>query len=194
MEPSNYKLGAHGMINDALRRGAKGLHPFLLRPGVTNPSLWYPDRPPKAEWDKIRSIVLERDNYACSGCGHRALRYMNVHHLGESGDNRPENLTTICVACHAILHMGRNLDLKIIEIWESPFSQVEIVQRSREGIRAGLSLEKINKGFKLKPGPYPSTSIQYAEDLLQKIKRAPRAYLPEPLSAVFVALKRWQLE
>ncbi|CDQ11743.1 protein of unknown function [Acidithiobacillus ferrivorans] len=29
---------------------------FVLRPGVTNPSLWYPERPPKVQWDKIRKV------------------------------------------------------------------------------------------------------------------------------------------
>ena len=178
------------------KRQTKESGAFVLRPGITNPALWYPDRPPKAEWDRIRDIVLKRDNYTCRGCGHRALKYMNVHHLEESGENTPENLATLCVACHAVQHMGRNLDLQIIEIWESPFSQVEIIQRSREGIKAGHSLAKINKGFKLKPGPHPPTAIEYANDLVQKCKKtkAPRAYLVEPLSAVFVNLKRWQLE
>lgn len=176
------------------KRKTKESATFLLRPGITNPALWYPERPPKSEWDRIRDIVLERDNHTCRGCGHRALKYMNVHHLEESGENTPEKLTTICVACHAVLHIGRNFDLQIIEIWESPFSQVEIVQRSREGVKAGRSFARINKGLKLKPGPYPPTSIQYASDLVKKIKKAPRAYLAEPLSAVFVNLKRWQLE
>jgi hypothetical protein len=165
-----------------------------LRPGITNPNLWLPERPSKTEWNRIRSIVLERDSYTCRGCGHRALRYMNIHHLEESGDNTPDNLITICVACHAVLHMGNNLRLQIIEIWESPMSQVEIIKRSREGISAGLSLKQINKKFSLQAGQYPPTSVQYANDLLLKIKNKSRAYLPEPLSAVFVNLKRWQLE
>lgn len=176
------------------KRKSKTTDGFLLRPGVTNPELWYPERPPKAEWERIRRVVLERDNHTCRGCGHRALKYMNVHHLEETGENTPENLTTLCVACHAVLHIGRNLDLQVIEIWEAALSQVEIVQRTREGIRAGLSLEHINKDFKLKPGPYPPNSTQYANDLVQKMKKAPRAYLDEPLCAVFVNLKRWQLE
>lgn len=120
---------------------------------------------------------------------------MNVHHL-KGGDHSPDNLTTLCVACHTVLHIGRNLGLQTIEIWESPVSQVAIIQRSREGIKAGLSLAKINKKFRLKAGPYPPSSIQYANDLVQKIKKAPSAYayLSEPLSVVFVDLKRWQLE
>jgi len=167
---------------------------FLLRPGITNPKLWFPERPPKAEWDRIRRIVLDRDNHSCRGCGHHALRFMHVHHLEETGENTPQNLTTICVACHAVLHIGYNLGLHVIEIRKSPLSQVEIVRRSRDGVRAGLSLAQINKSFNLKPGPYVPDSIQYANDLVNQMNKAPRASLDEPLCAVFVNLKRWQIE
>ncbi|MFA7237822.1 MAG: hypothetical protein WC058_13240 [Phycisphaeraceae bacterium] len=175
-------------------RATKGTNGFLLRPGIINPQSWYPDRPPKAEWDRIRKIVLERDNYTCCGCGHRAIKYMNVHHLEESDINAPGNLITICIACHAVLHIGRNLDLQVIEIWESSLSQVEIVQRTRSGVKKGLTLAEINESFKLKPGPYSPNSLRYANDLIQKVEKKPRAYLDEPLCAVFVNLKRWQLE
>jgi len=167
---------------------------FLLRPGITNPQLWSPERPPKAEWDAIRGFVLQRDNYTCRGCGHRALKFMHVHHVEETGQHAPQYLTTICVACHAVLHIGRSLGLQKIEIWKSSLSQVEIVQRTREGIKRGRSLAKINKGFKLKVGPYPPDSIQYANDLVDKMGKTPRAYLDEPWCAVFVDLKRWQIE
>lgn len=166
----------------------------MLRPGITNISLWYPERPPKNEWNKIRKIVLERDDYACSCCGHRAAKYMNIHHIEESGDNSPENLTTICVACHAVLHIGRNLALGVIEIWESDKSQVEIVRCTREGIGNGKSLENIKRELPLKTGPYPPDSIQYASSLISAMGNSPRAYLDEPLCAVFVGLKRWQIE
>lgn len=167
---------------------------FELRPGVTNPSLWYPERPPKTQWDKIRKVVLERDNHTCIACGHRALKYMNVHHIEDSGDNAPENLVTMCVACHAVMHIGRNLDLKAIEIWESPFAQFEIVQMTRAGVKQGHTLADINKQLKLKEGPYPPGSLLYANDLVHEMGEKPRAYLSEPLCAVFVNLNRWQIE
>jgi hypothetical protein len=167
---------------------------IVLRPGVTNPALWYPERPPQTEWMRIRKTVLERDDYTCHACGHRAVKYMNVHHLAQSCDNTIENLATICVACHAVLHIGRNLALAAIEIWESPLSQVEIVRRSRDGIRAGLSLAQINATFRLKHGPYPPGSLRYANELTDVMGEAARAYLSEPLCAVFLNLSRWQLE
>jgi hypothetical protein len=167
---------------------------FVLRPGVTNPSLWYPERPPKTQWDKIRKVVLERDHNTCISCGHRALKYMNIHHIEDGGENTPENLVTMCVACHAVLHIGKNLGLKIVEIWETPFSQVEVVQKTRAAVQQGISLENIKKQLKLKKGPHSPGSLLYADELVKSMGNEPRAYLPEPLSAVFVNLSRWQIE
>jgi len=143
---------------------------------------------------RIRKVVLERDDYTCRVCGHRALKYMNVHHLEERGENTPENLITMCCACHAVLHVGMNLEHKVIEIWASELSQVEIVQRSREGIKNGLPLSKINKTLKLKRGSHSPGSLMYASELVCDIDEDARAYLPEPLCAMFVNLHRWQLE
>lgn len=122
------------------------------------------------------------------------MKYMNVHHLEETGANTPENLVTICVACHAVLHIGQNLGLRVIEIWESPLSQVEIVRATREGIASGRTLSDINRDFQLMKGLNPPASIKYANQLVQNMGNAPRAYLDEPLSVVFVNLSRWQLE
>jgi hypothetical protein len=119
---------------------------------------------------------------------------MNVHHLKESEDNNPENLTALCVACHAILHVGRSLSLGTLEIWKADLSQVEIVRQTREGIRDGKSLQKIKESFSLQRGKYPPTSANYANDLLRKMGKEPRAYLDEPLCAIFVNFNRWQID
>ncbi len=165
-----------------------------LRPGITNPKLWYPERPPRNEWNKIRKIVLNRDKNTCQFCGHIAKKYMNVHHVSETNSNTPDNLITCCVACHAVMHMGRNLSLGIIEIWQSEIPQVEIVQITREGIKNGRTLKTINKALPLKKGPHNPASIEYANSLIPTIANKPRATLEKPLCAVFVNLKRWQIE
>jgi len=162
-----------------------------LRPGVTNRRLWYPEN--RAGWKRIRKVVLERDDYTCAACGHRALKWMNVHHLEDSGDNRPENLVPLCVACHCVLHVGRSLMHDVVEIWRSEFSQLEIVQRTREGVRKGLSLAAIKSQLPLTPGELPPDSTDYANNLLRRMGKAPRAYLDEPLCAVFVDMTRWQI-
>lgn len=165
-----------------------------LRPGITNPGLWYPERPPKNEWNKIRKVVLERDKNTCQFCGHVAKKYMNIHHVNETGENNPDNLITCCVVCHAVMHMGRNLSLGTIEIWQSEIPQVEIVQVTRDGIKNGKTLKAINKALPLKKGPYESGSIEYANSLVATIGDNPRTTLEKPLCVVFVDLKRWQIE
>jgi hypothetical protein len=167
---------------------------LLIRPSVINPALWGAPRPKGSPWARIRKQVLERDNFTCQGCGHRALKFMNVHHLWENRSHALEDLTTLCVACHAILHLGRAMSFGSVEVWNTNVSQIEIIQRTRAGVKKGKSLAAIKKGFKLKPGPYTASSLEYANSLVAKIGRAPRAYLEEPLSAVFVRFRQWQLK
>ena len=173
---------------------ADALAKIVLRPGVTNPSLWYPDRPPRPEWNRIRRAVLERDDYTCRACGHRALKYMSVHHLDDSRENTSCKLATICVACHAVMHIGRNLDLGVIEVWKSELPQAEIVRRTRDCVKRGMTLTDINATLGLTPGPHPPGSILYANELVKDMGEEARAYLPEPLCVVFVDFNRWQIE
>jgi len=58
----------------------------------------------------------------------------------------------------------------------------------------GLTLEQIKAGLPLTPGPLPADSLQYANQLLASIGNATRAYLDEPLVAIFVKFNQWQLE
>ncbi len=167
---------------------------IFLRPSVTNKTLWYPNRPSKSEWDRLRRLVLDRDNHMCASCGHRALKWMNIHHLSDSGDNSPENLVLVCVACHAVLHVGLNLMHGGLEIWESDLPQVEIVRQTRAGVRAGETLAAINARFPRRPGPLPARSTGYANTLLSRMASAARAELEEPLCAFFVKFSKWQLE
>jgi len=59
------------------------------------------------DWDKIRRLVYERDNYTCQRCG-KLMRNskiaFHVHHIVpflESFDNSLSNLTTLCPNCHS---------------------------------------------------------------------------------------------
>ena len=167
--------------------------PDQLRPGAHNPTLWYPDRADQTAWKSLRDQVLTRDNWTCMFCGHRAFKWMHIHHLGESSDDSLANLATICVACHAVLHAGLSLGHGTIEIWASEISQVEIVRRTRTGVRLGRSLKEIKKDLPLRRGAFAPHSIEYAEAVMQSMGDAPHASLPEPLSAVFVQLQRWQI-
>ena len=55
----------------------------------------------------MRREVLARDRHRCrvKGCGR--AHFLEVHHLvprSEGGENRPENLVTLCASCHRLLH------------------------------------------------------------------------------------------
>ena len=167
---------------------------FELRPGVSNINQWYPERPKWSVWNKTRKIVLERDNYSCISCGHRAFKWMHVHHIEESDSNDPKDLATMCVACHAVMHIGLNLSYGVIEIWKSPITQVEIVRRTRDGIRHGKTLQEINSEFNLKRGKRDPNSCEWANSLLKSMEYDPRAELKKPLCAVFCNLKKWQID
>ena len=166
---------------------------LMLRPGVTNNKLWNPVRPPEAEWKRLRQQVLERYNHTCAGCGHRALKWMNLHHLSDSAYNTLDNLVPVCPACHAVLHVGRSLMYEVVEVWKSRMSQAEIVRTTRAGIAKGRSLAQIKKALPLVRGPLPPDSEDYANNLIRKMGSKPRAYLDEPLCAVFVDFTKWQL-
>lgn len=59
----------------------------------------------KSEWIKLRNKIKERDNWTCQSCGcdlHK--RKSNCHHIIPfivSGNNSEDNLTTLCIPCHA---------------------------------------------------------------------------------------------
>lgn len=61
----------------------------------------------------VRQYVLKRDNYTCQCCGaHTTAKKvvkLHVHHLESRkvGGNAPNNLITLCTACHDNLHKGR---------------------------------------------------------------------------------------
>jgi 5-methylcytosine-specific restriction endonuclease McrA len=49
--------------------------------------------------------VLERDNWRCQNCG--VASELQIHHIqfrSHLGDDREENLVTLCAACHKELH------------------------------------------------------------------------------------------
>ena len=122
------------------------------------------------------------------------MKWMHIHHIVDSENDDLDNLSTLCVACHAVMHMGRSLRWGSIEIWKSPISQVEIVHYTRDRVQRGLTLAEINSSLNLKkPGRAPG-SIKWANDLLIAMEEESRAELAEPLCAIFIKLQQWQIE
>ena len=60
-----------------------------------------------SQW--TRAKILKRDSYTCQGCGRVEpstfpVRGLQIHHIRpfrDSRDDSPENLTTLCLPCHA---------------------------------------------------------------------------------------------
>jgi 5-methylcytosine-specific restriction endonuclease McrA len=54
--------------------------------------------------------VLDRDGWRCQGCG--SMQQLQVHHKtfrSHSGDDSEENLITLCVRCHKLVHDNEQL-------------------------------------------------------------------------------------
>jgi ABC-type nickel/cobalt efflux system permease component RcnA len=69
----------------------------------------YPD-----DWDTIRRRVYRSDGYTCQNCGKtggpKGNAELHAHHItprSQGGSDRPENLTTLCQACHSQTHGRR---------------------------------------------------------------------------------------
>lgn len=57
------------------------------------------------QWQKLRKVILERDNYLCQAClDNGTLREgSHVDHMkpkAQGGTDAPDNLQTLCVECH----------------------------------------------------------------------------------------------
>ncbi|KAA6406293.1 RecQ family ATP-dependent DNA helicase [Candidatus Tokpelaia sp.] len=68
----------------------------------------------KAEWQKIRPIVLARDKYRCVECKADigAAGAAHIHHvvpLASGGNNAAANLVSLCILCHAAHHPNQGM-------------------------------------------------------------------------------------
>jgi len=72
------------------------------------------------KWDKLRKVVLKRDDYACRICGEDQAP-LDVHHITykNMGRESTEQLLTVCRSCHTDIHntLGYNYEdtFEIIE-------------------------------------------------------------------------------
>ena len=58
-------------------------------------------------YERLRQQVLRRDDWRCQDCGTRSN--LEVHHQefrSQGGEDSEQNLITLCVACHSLLHRG----------------------------------------------------------------------------------------
>ncbi|MGN0964433.1 MAG: HNH endonuclease [Dysosmobacter sp.] len=56
----------------------------------------------------MRKAIYARDHYRCAICD--SARGLQIHHViprSQGGSNRPENLITLCMYCHGVIHGTR---------------------------------------------------------------------------------------
>ena len=93
---------------DARLPGGEVLRPAVAEAAACDCRLQVEGKPNRASIPPAkRRQALVRDRHRCSlpGCG--STRFLEVHHLGpraQGGGNGPENLITLCSACHRLAH------------------------------------------------------------------------------------------
>lgn len=112
-----------------------------LYPSFANPINWRTktleehSQEYKDQWRKLRSTILERDNYLCQYCGFRAEKWQIVHHIdGNPSNNSDCNLETICPMCNLVHHAGQGCIVQgVVDLYkEAKYSQREIIRITRE--------------------------------------------------------------
>ena len=53
-------------------------------------------------WKELRDLVLKRDKNVCRKCGKPAKEIHHIIPLRKGGENKIENLITLCKRCHNI--------------------------------------------------------------------------------------------
>ncbi len=82
----------------------------------------------------IRREVLARDGHRCRTAGCGSARFLDVHHIvsrADGGANDPDNLITLCAACHRMIHERSGAR----DVW--PWRQCGAASGKRAGGHAG---------------------------------------------------------
>ncbi|HEX4206416.1 MAG TPA: HNH endonuclease signature motif containing protein, partial [Ktedonobacteraceae bacterium] len=173
----------------------------ILRPSVMIGSEWYKERDQQL-WRQYKQKILQRDAYTCSYCRLTCQKFMQVNHIGAEDDHHPENLETVCPACHSVLHLGASAlegSLTVFECKPELTNLAEIVMATRKLLIANVPWADIQQRV-LKRYARPDgeqfgreESIMWANKLLASIvPPAFRAYLPEGYAVLFHEVGAWQ--
>lgn len=75
----------------------------------------YSEKLKDPRWQKMRFVILTRDNWACCKCGRTDLS-LQVHHkrykkFAEPWDYKPIDLETLCYRCHEKEHLPPPIEI-----------------------------------------------------------------------------------
>ncbi len=172
----------------------------VLRPSVMRSSEWFKrEMRDEQVWKQARLQVLTRDNWTCVYCGFRALKFMQVNHIGAEDNHELDNLETICKPCHCVLHMGIESSNGTLTVIESTANQGDIVRQTRMLVHQQMAWPLIEQAILAQFLP-PSgriydraESVGWANTMLVSIAPgAFRGYLPEGLAVVFHEEGPWK--
>jgi len=60
------------------------------------------------EWAELRKEALDRDGHMCQDCGQRKATQVHHDSYDNVGDEDPDDLLSLCAACHRKRHPERN--------------------------------------------------------------------------------------
>ncbi len=138
----------------------------------------------KATWRKIRTKILERDDYTCVYCGYRDVNSKQVNHIdGNPKNNAEDNLETICHECEMINHSGFWAQVQdIVEVYrESKYSQNDIIRLTRELRAQGKTDEAIRDYLGVRERVPWEEDLDYLSKLFGFISSRPFRKIPKPL-------------
>lgn len=108
-----------------------------LFPTYANPAKWRTVRPVEQDpdqWQIIRHRILDREDFTCQYCGHRAEKYQIIHHLDEDPANNSEgNLAVICQMCNVVMHAGQGCVIQgVVDLYkDSKYNQADVIRITR---------------------------------------------------------------
>jgi hypothetical protein len=172
----------------------------LLRPSVMRRSEWYKERD-IAQWKRTRAQVLARDHFTCVYCRFTCKKFMQVNHIGAEDNHEPENLETVCQACHSVLHLGiksMNGALSVFECRPEVANIAPIVCVTRSLVAKKTPWPDIERQIFERFGRpdgkryTPDQSVGWANHMLHAIPEGEfRGYLPDGLAVMFHEEGEW---
>ncbi len=101
-----------GRAEIATGRGAMPIAPRTLETALCDARVHRKGQPNRATIPpSVRREVLARDGHRCRTAGCGGVRFLDVHHIvprEHGGSNDPDNLITLCCACHRMIHERSN--------------------------------------------------------------------------------------
>jgi hypothetical protein len=97
-----------GRAEIATGRGPMSVAPKTLETALCDARVHRKGEPNRATIPpSVRREVLARDGHRCRTAGCGGAHFLDVHHVkarANGGTNDPDNLITLCAACHRMIH------------------------------------------------------------------------------------------